>query len=100
MPRSAALAARLIMREKPGADSGAPRSERSPPVLVLGSGPSPKTHGRPVSRAASDGPEANKGASQAAGMNAAQGRGRQNGDDVDRFTKDTPTRPMAGVSVD
>ena len=27
MPRSAAVAARLIMREKPGADSGAPRSE-------------------------------------------------------------------------
>jgi hypothetical protein len=31
-------------------------------------------------------PETKAGAAQAKGMNAAQGRGRQNGDDVDRYT--------------
>lgn len=34
-------------------------------------------------------PETKQGASQAAGMNAALGRGRQIGDDVDRFTAET-----------
>ena len=33
-------------------------------------------------------PETKAGAAQAKGMNAAQGRGRQNGDDVDRYTAD------------
>jgi ParB/RepB/Spo0J family partition protein len=37
-------------------------------------------------------PGTKKGLAQAAGMNAAQGRGRQTGDDVDRFTKDTAAK--------